>query len=296
MNVVDRLQQTLFGAPSTACYGVLDGASVPDLLSKFPSRGLQYQCLYRGKLAPDLAEAAPYLVRLEQSSPFTQWLLKEGWGYHWGILAVTESNQDFQALRKHFRTFLMVESPRGEPWYFRYYDPRVLGVILPVCDEAEQQALFGPVARYVMEDDHRKINVFESPRGSLPMQTPRGLKLRTPHMEALNAAVAVRFAGSVAPELLYAYPKETESYTPDALNNWIRKGMDRAQHYGVTVKPDAYDFIVMLLLHGDTFELRPENRWALDILSDHDLMGGTKILQLQTGFQHRSAALKPRRM
>ena len=37
--------------------------------------------------------------------------------------------------------------------YFRYYDPRVLRVYLPTCNARELQTVFGPVLRYLVEDE-----------------------------------------------------------------------------------------------------------------------------------------------
>jgi len=39
------------------------------------------------------------------------------------------------------------------PLYFRYYDPRVLRVYLPTCNEADLGAIFGPVACYFTEGE-----------------------------------------------------------------------------------------------------------------------------------------------
>jgi hypothetical protein len=147
-----RLHQELFGGQADRrVYAVLDGASIKDLLEMLAERQPEHVCLYRGELAPDLAAMAPYLVRLEPDSVFTDWVLGEGWGGHWGIFALTDA--DLTALRKHFRRFLMVKSPEGRRVYFRYYDPRVLRTFLPTCNAEELAELFGPVEAYICEDE-----------------------------------------------------------------------------------------------------------------------------------------------
>ena len=147
-----KLTWYLFERKNHKVYAVLDGASVP----KLPHRLWQDQpsnvCLYRGDLEPDLVYTAPYLVDLTADSAFTQWVLQEGWGKHWGIFAITPS--DLKTLRKHFRTFLMVFSPEGKPLYFRYYDPRVLRVYLPTCNVEEMRTVFGPIINYVVEAEN----------------------------------------------------------------------------------------------------------------------------------------------
>jgi hypothetical protein len=108
-------------------------------------------CLYRGELPPDLAACAPYLVHLQVETAFTEWIVREGWGKHWGIFALSSS--DLRVLRNHFRALLTVYDPDGKPVLFRYYDPRVLRIYLPTCNREELGTFFGPVDSYVLEDE-----------------------------------------------------------------------------------------------------------------------------------------------
>jgi hypothetical protein len=147
---LERLRQLLFAAEDESTYAVLDGASIPDLLENMLPAPEEHACLYRGQLEPDLAEVAPYLVKLRQDSPFTEWIISEGWGNHWGIFAVSQIG--LEALRRHFRHFLRVKDPAGKVLYFRFYDPRVLRVYLPTCKRTEIKTIFGPISRYIAED------------------------------------------------------------------------------------------------------------------------------------------------
>lgn len=145
------IAQSLFADPHASVFAVLDGASVPGLLNALYEHKPESICLYRGELQPDIAHVAPYLVRLEENSRFTTWVIEQGWGKHWGIFAVTHA--DLTALRQHFRRFLTVHDSKGNPLLFRYYDPRVLRVFLPTCNQEELKAMFGPVERYLMEGE-----------------------------------------------------------------------------------------------------------------------------------------------
>jgi hypothetical protein len=151
--IVDRLYRRLFGEPETRAYAILDGASIPELELPRVLWDMEPEniCLYRGKLEPDLAATAPYLVALDRDAEFTRWVIEQGWGNHWGVFVLTPDTVELHVLRKHFRGFLMVRSPEGKLLYFRYYDPRVLRVYLPTCNEEEVRTLFGPVSAYVVE-------------------------------------------------------------------------------------------------------------------------------------------------
>lgn len=162
-NIMQSLKSHLFAWKEMNVYAVLDGASVHDLPGNLARFDSEHVCLYRGELAPDILHVAPHLVRLERDAPITDWLLSNGWGNHWGIFAV--SSLDLNALRRHFRTFLMVYGPDGESLYFRYYDPRVLRIYLSTCNAEELKKVFGPVRTYLVEDHEpkrvRKFSLFE---------------------------------------------------------------------------------------------------------------------------------------
>ncbi len=114
-----RLFRALTEDSGLSLYAVLDGASIPDLIDQlYADDQPQFECLYRGELEPDIAETAPYLVLLEAGSRFTEWLLSECTGQHWGIFAL--STADLDDTRRHFRRLLIVKDPEGNQVYFRF--------------------------------------------------------------------------------------------------------------------------------------------------------------------------------
>lgn len=131
---------------------LLDGASVPGLLDRLHSdASLEVECLFQGKLGPDMAEVAPYLVKLEFGSEFTEWVFGNGWAQHWGSFAT--SRQGFRRLRNHLRALTLIYRRDGTPLYFRYYDPRVLRIFLPTCSPAQLKQMFGPVDAFLAENE-----------------------------------------------------------------------------------------------------------------------------------------------
>jgi hypothetical protein len=148
--IIESIGQHLFSEQDGNVFAVLDGASVAGLLDKLYGLSPNFCCLFRGELASDMAEVAPYLIQLEQGTEFTNWLIGQGWGNHWGIFASSEA--DFRRMRTHFRAFLIVYDETGRPLRFRYYDPRVLRTYLPTCTTEELTTMFGPVTSYIAED------------------------------------------------------------------------------------------------------------------------------------------------
>jgi hypothetical protein len=126
-------------------YAVLDACDAPDILKKVDELGSSRAlCLYRGEVAPEILEVAPYLVKTDEA--LLQWLVETVWSEPWGIFVVAKLEPD--AVRKHLRKFLMVKDPDGEAMYFRYYDPRVLPTFLGSCNRQELDSFFGGMAAF----------------------------------------------------------------------------------------------------------------------------------------------------
>jgi hypothetical protein len=150
-------------------FAVLDATrDALSILGLLRASGEEYQCLYEGTQAQVLEAFAPYLVRLTENSKLLENVIASGWGKNWGIFAV--SGADFQSVRRHFRTFLMVNGPDGKRLYFRYYDPRVLRTYLPTCDAAETKFIFGPLAAYLCEDDASDTLLVFRPAAGAPQK------------------------------------------------------------------------------------------------------------------------------
>lgn len=132
-------------------YWLLDGARDPDLAGLLRTGGLEYTCLFSGRLHPQLQAAAPYLVYLAANSPTTKLLLRRGWGRAWGILSVAAPDVTLVQQRLHFKKFLRVRTEDGRDLAFRYYDPRVLNTYLPTCTADEFHTLLGPLTAMIAE-------------------------------------------------------------------------------------------------------------------------------------------------
>jgi hypothetical protein len=145
------LADIIFAKNDTTVFALIDGAAAPKVVKSLYEKNPEFCCLYPGELKPDMAAVAPYLVRLEPEKDFTELLLQQGWGTHWGLLA--SSAADLRNLRDHFREFHKVELPDQRTVIFRYYDPRVLRIFLPVCNQPELAQFFGPVQTFFVEGE-----------------------------------------------------------------------------------------------------------------------------------------------
>jgi hypothetical protein len=135
-------------------YAVLDAARDIRILALLLHHKEECQSLYEGRQGLELAQVAPYLVRLQKDSPLLEVLVKEGWGKSWGVYLTSPS--DLHEIRRHLRHFLEVKLPSGEQVYFRFYDPRVMRTFLPTCTPEDTTQFFGPIQNYLVEDENPK--------------------------------------------------------------------------------------------------------------------------------------------
>ena len=160
----DEIKEQLFSERANV-FAILDGASVDGLRRKLYDTGPPYYCLFRGELSPDVEEVAPYLVGMVPEAPFTEWVLENSFGRHWGVFAISKNS--LTEMRKHFRALLTVHDESGKPMLFRYYDPRVLRAFLPTCNGGELKTFFGKVDAFFAEQDDESMTAYRLDKGEL---------------------------------------------------------------------------------------------------------------------------------
>ncbi len=134
-------------------YYLLDGAKCNDALDDTLKCAPKYLSLYKGRSEENLASVAPYLAEINDL--FNTWIIENGWGDSWGYFI--ECDLPFEALYGHLRKFLIVETEDFKPLYFRFYDPRVLRIFLPTCTPKQLEEFFGPIDRFICEDEEHGI-------------------------------------------------------------------------------------------------------------------------------------------
>ncbi|MBU1700263.1 MAG: DUF4123 domain-containing protein [Candidatus Eisenbacteria bacterium] len=153
VSTTEFIVQQIFLQPDTAVFGLYDAASAQNMPQILKGSRSEFICLYRGDLTPDMAEVAPYMVKLQKGALFNEWLVRQGWSRNWGLFVTTPESITLQEVATHFRRFLLIRDPEGRRLYFRFYDPRVMRVYLPSCNPEELKNIFGPVGHFFIEDE-----------------------------------------------------------------------------------------------------------------------------------------------
>ena len=119
----------------------------------------------QSRVAVEVAHAGPCLASLTSALPFLErWV--EALGSNAGILF--EAPADLELVYRHLREIFVVTDEEDQEFFFRYYDPRVLRAFLPTCTSDELRQFFGPIARWIAEDEkHEGYCVYECRDGAL---------------------------------------------------------------------------------------------------------------------------------
>ncbi len=150
------IPELLFGfSEPLNVYVVIDAAKIPLLLDILEEHDFEGACLLPGRLAPDVAAAAPYVILLEPDSRLCEWLLKEYWRAD--AFIALRSEHALGPVMKHLRGLTVAKVPDGSRAYFRFYDPRVLRAYLPTCTDEERAIFFGDVVLSYWVDAGRAV-------------------------------------------------------------------------------------------------------------------------------------------
>jgi hypothetical protein len=131
-------------------FAVLDAARDDRILELLARSVDEYRSLYDGIQGETMAEVAPYLARISPGSSLLDALVGEGWGSGWGIYLTSDA--PFKEVRRHLRRFLMVEEEEsGRRFYFRFYDPSALEVLVATCTPRQAEELYDEVHELLFE-------------------------------------------------------------------------------------------------------------------------------------------------
>ena len=165
-----QLEDLLFDGSGQFVYAILDGARHLETLNMLEDSDSPFLCVYTGRLDPEVAVTAPYLVELREDDDMFDDLFDDGWGDSRGIFLT--SDQRLRSVRRHLRSLTHAEMPDGEMVLFRFYDPRALRTFMPVATPEQRAGMFGDVIdRFVLENEEADGTIIYEPVGRAPAET-----------------------------------------------------------------------------------------------------------------------------
>ena len=151
-DVKRALEDRLFARDGGHAFAILDGARNLATLDMLEDSDAAFMCLHTGRLDPEVAATAPYLVELKEDGTLFDELFDEGWGDARGLYL--RSDLRLRQVRNHFRPLTHAQMPDGEIVLFRFYDPRALRTFMPVATPEQRAAMFGDaIESYLLESE-----------------------------------------------------------------------------------------------------------------------------------------------
>lgn len=256
----------------------------PELLQQFAEGGFLFAIVdgagepMLAALLRDLASrAAPMRIAGEAQQEITpcvlpvdplllEWLYHTVWRKPWGVFVLADAAA--QTLAEHFARFLLATLPDGERWFFRFYDPRVLGPYLSNCSRQESAAFFGPARAFALVDPDSGVELVrqaeDAAEAHQPGQSPAAWGMRPSQVAVLATAAVDPFDARVALHLRQYFPQQCQQLGDQHLRDAIEFGIDRARSYGIELERDVCIYLDLMFTFGVEFDR--EIPWAAGIL------------------------------
>jgi hypothetical protein len=148
---------------------LIDAAITGDIIERGKEINQDFVSLYRGKEEEDFENIGPYLFAFQAKSLFSSWVFDNAWGGNLGI--IIETTASLEECLLHFQKYIVIKNNGGREHYFRFYDPRVLKVVLPGYDNKKLAEFFGPVEKFTLEGDNKETAVTFSQQNGILQQS-----------------------------------------------------------------------------------------------------------------------------
>ena len=248
-------------------YAILDAYRAPGVPAKVQELGKERALsLFMGEAEQKYWELAPYLIVVEEAT--LDWILQNLKDVPWGVFVLSKSG--LETLRTHFRRFLIVQLPDGERWYFRYYDPRLLGIYLSKCLPEELDLFYGPVRSFAITNvEAGTIALYYMQEESQSRPTPPPVwQVRPEQFEALEQVFHEDTEGSIIHQLRPVLPSQYQGLKDEEMRKVVRYGIHRAASHQITGEAEVVRYVGLMFAFGVDFDQDPRLPWAGAILDD----------------------------
>jgi hypothetical protein len=297
-SIIKKLWSPLADGSKPNVFMVLDGARDKRIEPLINNSNIEQSCLYAGKLSYALKRAAPHIVKLIEDSSFTEEILTLCWGNSWGIFLLANQETSIKTVRANCRRLAKVKGINGENLVFRYYDPRVTRLMLPVCNQYEVDCILGDSISLLMEQEHELgFTLFERGDEKTPVRSKNfklnaenqslitgstknaahtwkeNFQLRQSHMDAIQSKLYDEEFSAIKEDYIDCYLKDiTDELSFNVaskevnLDSYLRLCFNKAKEFKLDSRDSVLTFISMNHQYGWLFWTKEEYQWVEDIL------------------------------
>ncbi len=153
--------------PPLNTYAILDAAKVTNLPELLEASGLEHRCLFKGDAFDELKDVAPWIVRLEEGNGFARNLFTRShapwhlWDREPGIYVRSRGGLD--DMWGHFRKFTRIRDEDGKWFYWRFWEPKWIVLILGELEPDQQDRFLSDLLRVIVVMSNGKSKVILKP-------------------------------------------------------------------------------------------------------------------------------------
>ena len=248
-------------------YAVIDAADAPAVPEYLQSRDpSDWRCLYQGKSLRDYWAVAPYLVQVTQG--VLEWIAENLDRNSWGILL--QSAAGLNGTYSHLRRLHMTRNPDGRIYFFRYYDPRILGVFLTMLTADQSLQLFGPIEAFFY-NNHEQLLKALAPESATHAAETATLNINQSQVTEFQNLSFSYYVQRINDHLAMEIPDQWDGKSLES-RTLIREIISQGQAMGLQSERALSAFIELAILTRRTPGVSLQERQMLRVLEDEEPM------------------------
>ncbi len=267
----------------------LDANRICNLRELLETTEAEHLCLFKGELAKEAGDAAPWLVKLRSGDKLLRMLHTTSLPTRSNPFALREAeagifihtSMDLQALRRHLRRFLRVTTAEDRNFLFRFWEPSIAATYFGGMNDRPEMVLRwfvsregGRILRIVapLPDPSAPMIMNIVPR-ELPTAAPlpRGsFKLSQEDVWRFQQVRLNRDIARLADRLIETFPEAVRKIEGISMSDFARKGVSRMMQFGFTRQSYLFTLLAWDLHYGPRFEHRDPDRILTQILRGSD--------------------------
>lgn len=205
----------------------------------------------------------------------------------WGVFVV--SRFSLNELADHLQRFVIAKGPDQNPYFLRFHDASVLGVLLETWSSDAKAKFFGPVDMFGLPNlEDMSIRLVESPFGSRSRKPVRPeaclLDLGSGQLEQCGQAIERDLVKVIYWHLRNYHAKVVQHVDRDLLHRRIAVSIIRGRGYGLQTISDLAGFAALMFELAPNFDEHPAFQ---KILSDREVMPELKLRRLSQAISEK---------
>jgi hypothetical protein len=198
----------------------------------------------------------------------------------WGVFVVSRFSLEELAL--HLQKFVIARGPDENPYFLRFHDAAVLGVLLETWDQASCAKFFGPIDAFGLSDlETMEVYLHESPLGqkSRKAVAPEAclLELKRSQLERCSAAIERDLVRVLYWHLRNHHSKVVQHIDRERLQERVVIAVAKGRRYGFQTISDLAGFAALMFELAPNFDDHPSFR---RILVDRETLPEMKLRRL----------------